>query len=566
MKTAFVTGATGFLGINLIKELEKQNWNVIAMYLPGTDLKYLPNKNVLKIPGNILDYDILKNSVPEDIDVIFHLASNTSAWAKNDHIQYIDNVMGVSNIVKIAFEKNVKRLVYTSSISAYGYQTGKIINEKTTSNAMTCNINYCKTKYLAESIIKNAVKDGLNAIILNPCNIIGPYDTKNWTNQFIKPIYEDKLLVIPPGEAMWCNVKDIVLAHINAIYKGGSGENYLLGGVKAKFLDIVNEIETIMEKKKSFKTTNKYFLKLLLFLLFIKSKFDKKEPVLTKEKYYRAVGSILCDYSKAVNILDYTISPISEMINDAYKWLQKENLLESKINNNNYGYVNVIDEPKHIECFKNEYFRVYNAKLKPGESTLYHKHSKDTVYIVLNGGKIHTKPYIKNKKSSTNFPKSVKLYSKIYFLIQKLFTSYIKLPDDMIFILLNKRLNYIHKAITHTKNNFDMEMMGIEISKTFCKKIISNLDDALFKIEYRNKFFSIFNFELKYGESSGTYSFESPFIIVCIRGFGNIYYENQMYSLKKSDSFSSESISNFKVVNQGAGVLKLLIIKLGKQK
>jgi dihydroflavonol-4-reductase len=326
-RTAFITGSTGFLGLNLIEELSNHGWDITALHVPSADLKYLSKYNVTKVCGNIIDYDFLRKALPSNVDAIFHLAANTSAWAKNNRQQYIDNVVGTQNMVNIALEKKAKRFIYTSSISAYGYHPDKTIIESTVSNAMTCKMNYNKTKYQAELVVKEAVKKGLGAVILNPCNIIGPYDTNNWTRQLIRPIYNGKLSLVPPGKAMWCHVKDIVHAHINAVDRGGIGENYLLGGTEARFIDVVNEIERRMGKKESHSVQPGWIMHILVFVLFIKSKVDGKEPLLTKEKYNRAVGYIRCNFDKAVETLEYKTTSLEIMINDTFHWLEKENLL-----------------------------------------------------------------------------------------------------------------------------------------------------------------------------------------------------------------------------------------------
>jgi nucleoside-diphosphate-sugar epimerase len=327
MRTAFVSGATGFVGLNLIEELLKRGWRIIALHVPSADLKFLSKFEVEKVCGNINDYQFLSDAIPYGVDAVFHLAANTSAWAKNNKQQYLDNVIGTQNMVNASLLKKVKRFVYTSSISAFGYHPNTTIDEHTESNALLCKMNYNITKFQAESIVKEAVKKGLNAVILNPCNIIGPYDTNNWTRQFIRPIYNNKLPAIPPGKAMWCHVKDVVDAHINAIDRGSVGENYLLGGTEARFIDVVNEIEKLLRKKESRFVQPKWVMKILVFVLFLKSKIDGKEPMLTKEKYNRAVGYIRCNYDKAVKTLDYKTSSLSAMIKDSYDWLKSENLL-----------------------------------------------------------------------------------------------------------------------------------------------------------------------------------------------------------------------------------------------
>ncbi len=326
-KTAFVTGATGFLGLNLVQALSKQNWKIVAFHLPSDNLNYLSKYAETMVGGNLSDADLLCRVIPESADAVFHLAANTSAWARNNAQQYLDNVEGTRNVVNAALKKNVRRFVYTSSISAFGYHPHECINERTVSNALTCGMQYHRTKFLAEAIIKEAAGRGLSAVILNPCNIIGPYDTNNWTRQFIRPIYSGRLLAAPPGKAMWCHVKDIVDAHISAVDMGVPGENYLLGGTEARFIDVINEVERLLGKPETRRVQPAWLLRLMVGVFALKSKIDGKEPVLTPEKYSRAVAYIRCDYSKASSALGYRTSPLSVMIKDSLAWLQSEDLL-----------------------------------------------------------------------------------------------------------------------------------------------------------------------------------------------------------------------------------------------
>ena len=324
-RKAFVTGSTGFLGLNLLEELNKRNWDIIAMQYEHGEIIDLSKFGAVTVTGDINDYDSLVKLIPEEIDAIFHVAGNTSMWSKNNEQQYRDNVLGTQNVVNAALAKKAKKLIYTSSISAYGYH-GKKIDESTESNALTCNMNYNKTKFQAEQVVKEASKKGLDAVILNPCNIIGPYDLNGWA-KLIKTVYNDELKAMPPGKAMFCHVKDIIDAHINAVDKGAVGENYLLGGPEARFIEVFNEIEKLLGKKKTTSTSSKLKLKFVMHLLMLKSKFDGKEPLITPEKYTRLTGTVSCDYSKAIRDLGYRTSSIQAMITDSYNWLKLNNII-----------------------------------------------------------------------------------------------------------------------------------------------------------------------------------------------------------------------------------------------
>ncbi|MBX2844246.1 MAG: NAD-dependent epimerase/dehydratase family protein [Flammeovirgaceae bacterium] len=132
-------------------------------------------------------------------------------------------------MVNCALEKKAKRFIHTSYIAVYGFQTGTI-DETTLSTAMKSEINYFKTKYLAEIIVKKAIAEkGLDAIILNPCHLMGTYDQYNWV-QLIQSVNQDNLPGIPPATGLFCHVEEVAKAHISAFEKGITGENYILAG------------------------------------------------------------------------------------------------------------------------------------------------------------------------------------------------------------------------------------------------------------------------------------------------------------------------------------------------
>jgi nucleoside-diphosphate-sugar epimerase len=494
-RTAFVTGANGFLGLNLIPQLFLQKWRIFALHLPGTDVTYLSKYDVTRVPGNLNDVDLLARSIPEGADAVFHLAGNTSAWAKNNAQQYLDNVEGTRNMVEASLLRHVRRFIYTSSISAYGYHPSRRIDERTVSNALSCGMQYHRTKFLAEGIIKDAVGRGLSAVILNPCNIVGPHDLNNWTRQFIRPICEGRLSAVPPGKAMWCHVRDVVDAHISAVDRGATGENYLLGGTEARFLDVVNEIQRQLGKKQTLRVQPAWLLKLLTGVLFLKSKLDGREPVLTPEKYSRAVADIGCDFRKAVAVLGYRTSPLSVMIADSLAWLKNENLLNAA------GYVEVADEPLHREFHADSYLRAYRVDLSPGQTTLQHRHSEDTLYVTTKGGRMRTQSYKGYGRGPMVFPRSLPLRTKLWFAVQTLLTGAVRLPAGLSFFMPTGEHPFIHQAAASSRNRDSVCLLGIEILRRRLERPPRRADRAPWRTEYDDGSFFVRACALGAGDS-----------------------------------------------------------------
>lgn len=326
-KTAFVTGSTGFLGLNLIETLQEQGWTIYALHRKTSDLTYLKRYNVELVCGDLNDYSSLIEVMPEDLDAVFHTAANTSYWSKHNKQQYQDNVIGTRNIVNCSMAKNAGRFIHTSSISAYGIHSFTI-NENTPSNVETIKprINYDVTKYYSELEVREGISKGLDAVIMNPCRIMGPYETR-WS-EFIKMVYNDqKPPFIPPGIGMLCHVKDLSHAFINAVDHGETGKNYLLGGIEASFLEIVNEVRKIRNQPPYQKVTPKWKLILLSKILTLGSLFTGKQPLITRELVELLSEKITCNYKNAQKTLGYKTSSLQKIITDSLNWLKKEGKL-----------------------------------------------------------------------------------------------------------------------------------------------------------------------------------------------------------------------------------------------
>src|SRR5208282_2668921 len=120
-RRAFVTGATGFLGLNIIAELTNQGWDVIALHRSNSDLTYLRHFPVHLVVGAVEDVASLERAMPESVDAVFHLAADVSLWARNNARQTLTNVEGTRCVVEVALKRGVKRFVHTSSSTIYGF-------------------------------------------------------------------------------------------------------------------------------------------------------------------------------------------------------------------------------------------------------------------------------------------------------------------------------------------------------------------------------------------------------------------------------------------------------------
>ena len=321
-RTAFVTGGTGFVGLNLVKELMIRGWDVTALHRPSSDLKYLKRFRPKLAVGAITDPASLASALPQGTDTVFHVAGNTSMWRKRDAEQTLDNVEGTRNVVDAALARGVRRLVVTSSISAYGPVSGEV-SEETPSVAANSPVNYQKTKWQAQEIARAAVSRGLEVVIMQPGAIIGPYDLGTWSRLFVM-VRDAKLPGVPASGLTFTHVRECVAAHIAAADKGQNGGDYLLGGENKTMLDLVREISALLGKPAPTKEISPNVLRLVAVAGEFVSNFTGKAPAITREIVSTMSKNATVTSAKAQRELGYRIVSLKEMVKDCYDWMAAE--------------------------------------------------------------------------------------------------------------------------------------------------------------------------------------------------------------------------------------------------
>jgi dihydroflavonol-4-reductase len=334
-KTAYVTGSNGFLGLNLVEQLNLQGWLVMALHRHTSDTGYLKRHPVEMVEGDINDPASLARTLPLGVDAVFHVAGSTSLWARKNAEQDRINIDGTHNMVEAALNAGAKRFVHTSSISAYGLQSGTI-NETAEQLGAISPINYQRSKFAAEEEVRKGIARDLDAVILNPAGIIGRYDTGGYARMF-RLVNAGKLPGVPPGSLSFCHAREVAKAHIAAAERGRTGERYLLGGADASFMALVKIIGELCGKPVPDKPTSAWVLKAAGMVGNWASLLTGKEPTLTPERASMVTRSLFCDCSKAMRELGYLAVPLRTMTEDCYEWLKQEGLLEGQRHGSGQG-------------------------------------------------------------------------------------------------------------------------------------------------------------------------------------------------------------------------------------
>ena len=309
-KTAFVSGASGFIGVNLVKQLCLAGWEVTALHRASSDLAYLSRFPARRVIGDITDPGTLDAVIPAGVDAVFHVAGNVSFDSAGDAAQNSDNIDGTCNMVTAALNKKARRFIHTSSGASWGLQDNIEINEESLSNVDDTPINYFRTKKLAEDAALAGLERGLDVVVVNPANVVGPFDGVIW-GPFVQAIAQGKLEKVGTGGAAFCHVDEVVRAHIAAFGRGVRGERYLLSGAQARFVEVGETVAALVGGKAPRASS-------------------ERDPGMSPEMFNLMSLNQLIDCSKAKRVLGFRPVALRTMFDDLCAWMHKEGLLDPK--------------------------------------------------------------------------------------------------------------------------------------------------------------------------------------------------------------------------------------------
>lgn len=324
--SAFVTGASGFLGGHIARELHRQGWEVHALVRATSSLEDVSDVPVQRHVGDVTDPASLAAALPASVDAVFHAAASTNLWSVRNEEQTRINVEGTRNVLEAAVAAGAGRLVHTSSFVSWGFQD-KVLHEDSPRTDSTDWINYVRTKHLSEQLVLEAAGDGrVDAVVLNPGNILGPGDRHNWSRLF-RMLCERTLPGAPPGGGNFCDVREVARAHVRAWHAGRTGARYLLGGEFARYLEVIRIAADMLETPAPRRAMPGWLLTTAARAADAWSRLSRREPEVTPEAAAIASFSIRCESCKAVGELDYRSVPVSVMVRDTINWMKETSLL-----------------------------------------------------------------------------------------------------------------------------------------------------------------------------------------------------------------------------------------------
>jgi dihydroflavonol-4-reductase len=229
--TSLVTGATGFLGSHVARQLAARGERVRALVRPGSKSRALDGLAVERVPGDLRDAGSLTRAM-EGVSRVFHVAADYRLWAKDPREIYESNVGGTKNMLDAAVRAGVERFVYTSTVATVVIPSeDKLPNEDTRASLEDMIGNYKRSKFLAEQEAQRAAENGVPVVIVNPTTPVGPGDWKPTpTGKIIVDFLNGRMPAFVDTGLNLIPVEDAAAGHLLAAERGRVGERYLLGG------------------------------------------------------------------------------------------------------------------------------------------------------------------------------------------------------------------------------------------------------------------------------------------------------------------------------------------------
>ncbi|HMD21685.1 MAG TPA: hopanoid-associated sugar epimerase [Alloacidobacterium sp.] len=324
----FVTGSTGFVGSHVAKVLASQGADLRLLVRKSSNLSNLAGmaapSALTTITGDLLDPESLRLGI-RGCDFVFHVAADYRLWVRDPKQMYAVNVDGTRELLRIAREEGVRRVIYTSSVATMGFKTdGTIVDENTPVSLADMIGHYKRSKFLAEQEALKAAYDGQEVMVLNPTTPIGPGDIKPTpTGRIVVDFLNKKFPAYVDTGLNLVDVEEVAHTHIAAIEKGTPGERYILGGENLTLKQILDKMSAITGLPSP--TTKVPHAVAMAFAFFdetVTGRILGKEPRATVEAVRMGKKKMFASPAKAVRDLGFRQVPVYPALRAAIDWFR----------------------------------------------------------------------------------------------------------------------------------------------------------------------------------------------------------------------------------------------------
>lgn len=320
----FVTGATGFVGYHVARALAAEGADLRLLVRKTSNLKNLEGIAGETFTGDLAQPESLRAGLA-GCDAVVHVAADYRLWIPDPEAMYRANVDGTRELLRLAREAGVKRVVYTSSVATMHFFTdGRVSDEETPVSLADMVGHYKRSKFLAEQEALRAAELGQQVVILNPTTPIGPHDVKPTPTgrifvDFLKrkfPAYVDTGLNL-------VDVAEVARAHVLALTQGTPGRRYILGGENLTLKQILDKMSAMtgipspkVEIPFAIAATYAFFEE------WITGRIRGKEPRATLEEVRMGRKKMFASSARAERELGFRVKPVDAAMRAAIEWFR----------------------------------------------------------------------------------------------------------------------------------------------------------------------------------------------------------------------------------------------------
>ncbi|RMF88158.1 MAG: NAD-dependent epimerase/dehydratase family protein [Nitrospinota bacterium] len=320
-----VTGATGFIGANVVRALLRRGREVRVLVRRNSDTRNIDGLDVERVYGDLRHLDSLFPAV-QGCDTVYHVAAHYSLWSRERNLILQSNVEGTRNILTAAGQAGVRRVVYTSSVATIGIPPdGSWGNEETPLHPGDLVGDYKRSKYLAELEARKFIEQGVPVVIVNPSAPVGPWDIKPTpTGQVIVNFLQGKTPAYLDTGLNLIAVEDVAEGHILAAERGRIGERYILGNANLTLVEIFRLLEEVSGVKAP-RWRIPYPLALAAGYCseWIANYITHSPPAIPLAGVKMARKRMFFDARKAITELGLPQTPIKEALRRAVHWFRE---------------------------------------------------------------------------------------------------------------------------------------------------------------------------------------------------------------------------------------------------
>jgi dihydroflavonol-4-reductase len=326
----FVTGASGFIGANLVHELGARGHRVKALLRENSDVRGLAGADFERVAGDVSERDKLKTAM-RGCDWCFHVAASYHLWLPDYRPMYAANVEGTRNVIEAAGSAGCSRIVYTSTVGCIGLPqtirgaTAPPTDETARITERQLKNHYKISKWRAEKVALEFVRQGIPVVIVNPSAPVGPRDVKPTpTGQVIVDFLNHKMPAYLDTGLNWVHVRDVASGHVLAAEKGRVGERYILGNSEGNWT--MKEAFAILEEITGVRGPRIQIPYGIAWLAAcadeFKSRFTGQPPRAPLAGVRMALHKMFFNPAKAIRELGLPQTPPKQALADAVEWFR----------------------------------------------------------------------------------------------------------------------------------------------------------------------------------------------------------------------------------------------------